>query len=156
MKIVEVFTDGSCMKKKNIIGGYGIYFPNKELPNISRKFTHEPITNQRAELYAIYVALILIKKNINFDKIIIYTDSDYSIKCITVWGKDWIKNNWKTSTNQSVKNQDIIKPLLDIYLKMKDKIEFIHVNSHTGNTDYKSLGNAEADKLATTGSMKNK
>jgi len=28
--------------------GYGIYFPNKELKNIGKAFTIEPITNQRA------------------------------------------------------------------------------------------------------------
>lgn len=156
MKIIEVFTDGSCMKKKTgTLCGYGIYFPNGELPNISRKFTRTPSTNQRAELFAIYVALILIKKLIkDFDKVIIYTDSEYSIKCLTVWITTWEKNSWKTASNKSVKNQDIIKPLHSILQKFKNKIEFIHVMSHTGKTDTKSLGNEMADKLATTGAMK--
>lgn len=153
-KVIEVFTDGSCMKKRIVLGGYGIYFPNGELPNVSRKFTHEPLTNQRAELFAIYVALILIKKTLQFDKIIINTDSEYSIKCLTEWGYDWVKNNWKTSANKTVKNQDILKPLFNIVQKMKDKIQFIHVHSHTNRTDPKSLGNAMADKLATEGAQK--
>ena len=155
MKIIEVFTDGSYMKKKTgTIAGYGIYFPHGELPNVSRKFTHEPLTNQRAELYAIYVALILIKKVLDFDKVIIYSDSEYSIKCLTVWINDWIKKSWRTSTNKPVMNQDILKPLNSILQKFKNKIEFIHVMSHTKKTDYMSIGNGIADKLATDGALK--
>jgi ribonuclease HI len=158
MSVIEVFTDGSCIKRKNgvrgIFCGYGIYFPNGELPNISRIFRHVPLTNQRAELYAIYVALVLIKKNLQFDKINIYSDSMYSINSITVWAKAWEKNNWKTSQDEPVKNQDIIKPLYNIYLKLKDKITFQHISSHTGKQDYISMGNEMADKLATEGSRK--
>ncbi len=73
--IVNVYTDGACSKGKNIRAGYGIYFPNKEFDNISRPFTHEPLTNQRAELYAIYKAIkIITMKNNKYD-INIYTDS---------------------------------------------------------------------------------
>ena len=155
MKVIEVFTDGSCMKKKTgTIAGYGIYFPHSELPNVSRNFTHGPLTNQRAELFAIYVALILIDKVLEFDKVLIYSDSEYSIKCLTIWINDWIKNSWKTSTNKPVMNQDILKPLYGVLQKFKNKIEFIHVMSHTKKTDYKSIGNAMADKLATDGAMK--
>lgn len=156
---VEVFTDGSCIKngKTCAKAGYGIYFPNKELPSISRNFTHSPITNQRAELFAIYVALIIIKKVLTFDKIIIYTDSEYSINSLTKWIKNWIKNNWKSSTGKKVMNQDIIKPTYDIIQKLKDKkikIEFIHVMSHTGKSDYKSVNNSIVDKLALSGALK--
>lgn len=159
MKTVEVFTDGSSigqntLSDKDRLCGYGIYFPNKELPNVSRKFKHPPNTNQRAELYAIYVALVMIKKKLTFDKIKLYSDSMYSIKCLTTWGEKWEENNWKTSTNADVKNQDIIKPLFDVYKKLKNKLEIKHVNSHTGKKDYESLGNAMADTLATDGAKK--
>lgn len=154
-KILEVFTDGSCMKRKQILSGYGIYFPNGELPNISRKFTRLPLTNQRAELFAIYVALIIIiKSKLVFDKLIVYTDSNYSIKSLTTWMYDWAKNSWKTSNNKDVMNQDILKPLYDIIKKNKDKIEFIHVHSHTGKKDRLSKNNAIADKLATDGAKR--
>lgn len=149
MNTIKVFTDGSNIKGRRNLGGYGIYFPNGELPNISRKFSHPPITNQRAELYAIYVALILIKKNLEYDKVIIYTDSDYSIKTLTKWAKQWEKNDWKTANNEPAKNLDIIKPLMSIIKKMS--VEFTHVHSHTGKRDELSLGNAIADKLATDG-----
>ena len=61
--IIHVYTDGSLVKKgKLVFCGYGIYFPNSEYKSISRKFTHEPITNNRAELYAILKTIILSNK----------------------------------------------------------------------------------------------
>lgn len=154
MSVINVFTDGSFMKRKIPICGYGIYFPEGELPNISRKFTHEPLTNQRAELFAMYVALLIINKVHKWEQVILYSDSEYSIKCVTIWKTLWEKNMWKTSSGSQVKNQDILQPLYSVLDKFKGKVTFVHVNSHTNKTDYKSLGNAMADKLATDGAQK--
>src|SRR5947207_15560019 len=95
---IIVYTDGSCVRKNNgsgetiLLCGYGVYFPNKELPNVSRPFqTGEP-TNNRAELQAIYVALIQIKKNYDYNKIYIYSDSKYCILSLTEYVLNWEKN----------------------------------------------------------------
>jgi ribonuclease HI len=154
---IEVFTDGSFIKshdQKNIIAGYGIYFPNNELSNISRPFLHKPITNQRAELYAIYVAIFKITKHLDVKKITIYSDSEYSIKSLTVWMPNWIDNGWKKANGKKVENQDILKLINNLMQKYEGDINFIHVRSHTGKHDYRSLGNEQADKLATAGAKK--
>ena len=106
---VSVFTDGSFIRKKIPSGevvhcGYGIHFPNRELPDISRPFKFGKPTNIRAELFAIYVALVVIKKNLRYNKIYIYTDSEYSIKALTEYIKTWENNGWKTADNKTVKN----------------------------------------------------
>ena len=153
MSIIEVFTDGACTSngKKFAKGGIGIYFPNGEHEPISEQYVSDKITNQRAELYAIYKALLTITQKIEYKKIVIYTDSEYSINCVTKWVKLWVKNNWRTASNKPVLNIDIIKPIYEILNNNKRKVKFIHVRSHTGNTDYKSLGNHMADTLATSG-----
>lgn len=150
-KNIIVFTDGACTKngKTNAKAGIGIYFPNNELPNISEKMNDTLLTNQRAELTAIYRALKIITEKLDFDKITIYTDSMYSIKSLTVWIKTWEKNDWKTSNKKPVQNLDIIKPIHLILTKYNNKINFIHVRSHTNKNDFNSLGNAKADELAT-------
>lgn len=149
---VIVYTDGSYMKTKTgSLCGYGIYFPNGEIANISKKFTKTPLTNQRAELYAIYKAIKAISKKIKFNKIEIYTDSEYSIKSLTQWIISWKKNGWKTANNKQVLNQDIIKKIDKKLTKYEGKINFTHVRSHTGKSDKHSLGNEQADKLATDG-----
>lgn len=152
---IIVYTDGSCLKNNYETScGYGVYFPNNELPNIGRPFVNLPLTNQRAELYAIYKALHKITSNLVFDTIHIYSDSEYSIKSLTIWIKNWKKNNWKTSSNKYVMNQDIIKKIDEILQKYPDKITFTHVRSHTGFTDPHSLGNEKADRLATNGAKR--
>lgn len=152
---ITVYTDGSCMKKKDGIKcGYGVYFPNKEIPNISKKFKNTPLTNQRTELYAIYKAIKKITRRFHFNLIEIYSDSKYSIDSITLWVDGWKKNNWKKSDGKDVLNQDIIKKIDKKMQKYKGKITFTHVRSHTGKTDKHSLGNEQADKLATSGALK--
>ena len=152
---IDAFTDGSFSKKSGIQKcGYGIHYPNKELPDISEPFTITPLTNQRAELYAIYTALKDITEKINFKQINIYTDSEYSLKSLTIWAHGWEKSSWKGKNKKDIKNQDIIKPAFNIIKKYKGMINIVHVYSHTGKTDRLSVGNAVADKLATEGANK--
>jgi ribonuclease HI len=83
----------------------------------------------------------------------IYTDSEYSIKSLTEWIKNWKKNNWKNAANKEVANQDIIKKIDEYMERYKGKIFFHHVRSHTGKQDFNSLCNEKADKLATSGAL---
>ena len=149
---IIIYTDGSCINngKPNAQAGIGIYFGENDKRNISEKFINGP-TNQRAEIYAIIKCIDIlnsenIKKNIH-----IYTDSQYTINCITKWIPKWIKNNWINSKNESVKNKDLLE---ELYLKYnKVSINLIHINSHTNKKDVHSLGNAMADKLALEGAQ---
>lgn len=151
MTDIIVFTDGACSAngKKNARAGIGIYFPNSELDNISEEFTQSPMTNQRAELCAIYRALHSITDKLEFNKIMVVTDSLYSIKSLTEWIKQWEKNDWKTANKKPVQNLDLIKPIYSILKKYGSRIKFNHVRSHTGKKDFNSIGNAFADDLAT-------
>jgi ribonuclease HI len=153
MDKIIVFTDGSYISKPKKCG-YGVLFPNKEFKNISRNFTREPLTNQRAELYAIYKAIKRVNENDETLNIKIYSDSEYSIKSLTIWIKAWKKNDWKSSTGKSVMNQDIIKDIDNLIIAHKGRIEFQHVRSHTGKQDYNSINNDLADKLARDGAFK--
>lgn len=148
---IDVFTDGGCKSngKLGATGAIGIHFPNKEFNDISEKYTStdlNKVTNQRAELYAIYKAISLVS-SVQFNKLYVYTDSKYSIDCLTKWIKRWQTNGWITSKKQPVMNMDLIKPIDELLTKYKNKVEFIHVPSHTRNMDYKSVGNRIADKL---------
>jgi ribonuclease HI len=153
MTSINIYTDGSCNSRTNRCG-YGVHFPNNEHPPISRKFNNTP-TNQRAELYAIYKALSIATKLVPTPSTInIYSDSEYSIKSVTVWIETWKQNDWKTSAKKPVKNLDIIKPIYRILQTYPHTIKFQHVRSHTNNTDVHSINNAIADQLAKEGSEK--
>ena len=145
-KSICIYTDGSCKNngKKNAIAGIGVYIEN--ICEISEKIVGKQ-TNQRAELFAILKALQIININ-NYDEINIYTDSKYSINCITNWVNTWKKNGWLDKKKQPIKNKDIIQSIYNIYNKY-NHIYFIHILAHTNNTDIHSIGNSYADKLAT-------
>jgi len=144
-KSICIYTDGSCRNngKKNAIAGIGVYIEN--ICKIS-----EPIvgrqTNQRAELFAILKALQIINIS-DYSEINIYTDSKYSINCITNWINLWLKNNWLDKKKQPIKNKDIIQSIHNIYKKYNN-IHLIHILAHTNNKDIHSIGNSIADKLA--------
>ena len=155
-KIITLFTDGSCIIKNNEKKcGYGIYFVDLIIPDVSGKFAFVPLTNQRAELYAIYKAIVIVKDIYYFDKLEIYTDSKYCIYCITKWIKVWKKNGWKTASGSPVLNQDLILSIHNELKKNKNNINFYYVKSHSKNTDGYSIGNNIADKLAKLGSQQN-
>lgn len=158
--IIDVFTDGSLVRKgKDVYCGYGIYFPNGEYKPISRKFTHEPITNNRAELYAILKSIILcniinserIRLNQTPVKIVnIYSDSEYSVKTFNEWLPNWIKKK------KEYMNPDIINQIVDHLANAPFKVNFFHVRAHTGKDDPKSIANRIVDELAKKGAFRKK
>ena len=178
----EAFTDGSTLGNggKNALGGIGVFFPdNLGLTNVSLNYAKFVIenpeyamhkaTNNITELLAISIAIQLITtkfKKINPDKsldslrIILYTDSEYSINCITKWAVGWERNGWQKKTgkktDREIKNLDLIKKLYRAYTTQR--IKFVHVNSHTREPSNKNSvewriwhGNEMADQLAKKG-----
>jgi ribonuclease HI len=156
---ITAYTDGSLMKKgKEIYCGYGIYFLDNVYKSISRKFTHTPITNNRAELYAILKAIIItniidnerkLTNGPRINKLTIYSDSEYSVKTYNEWLPKWLK------TKKEYLNPDIINETLDHMKNASFKIVLIHIRAHTGKKDPHSIANEIVDDLAKKGAMKN-
>jgi len=156
-----VFTDGSTINngKKNAKAGFGVYWPY--LNHLSGSYTlpnNEVQTNNRAEYRACIQALKQadeIDPNRN-KKLIIYSDSMLLINSMTKWIYTWRKNNWKKADKNPVLNQDLLE-ILSSYIIGSTKIRninWIHVQSHTGNTDWISVQNDIVDKLAKDGANK--
>ena len=135
----KVYTDGSLIRKNGFIAcGYGIHIPKLEI-NYSFKL-HEPKTNNRAELKAIIDSINILKQH-KIKKILIYTDSSYSILIFGNTGQKYKKKDYK-----NVKNKDLVKQA--VILSEELDLHFIHVSAHTGNEDEIAMGNDIADKLA--------
>jgi ribonuclease HI len=152
-KNLIIFTDGSTCGNGQAwaYGGIGIFFPYGDALNICEPYLHQNVTNNRCELYAIYFALGMIIPIIKkYKKVIIYSDSHYSIDSLTKWIHTWRKNEWKDSKGKPVSNQDLIKPIYKL-LKIYPQIKFIHVRSHTHQEDFLSQCNDTVDKLAVRG-----
>ena len=148
--VFEIFTDGACRgnngsrSKGNIFGGIGIWSEDYNL-NISEK--HPNATNNKMELLAILRAIQIISDiwKETPQKTVIWSDSMYSIKSVTVWYKNWEKNGWKNSKGADVENQDLIKPIIELLTKYSEFLDIKYVKGHSTST-----GNNKADELATS------
>ncbi len=146
--IKTIYTDGACPNngQKAVKASIGIFFGDNDSRNISSLLNISNPTNNRAELYAILVAL----EN-STGSVEICSDSQYAISCLTKWIQNWQKNNWTTKNGKPVKNKEM---LIDIYEKMKNRnIQFRHVSNFNhqipkNKTNKDHYGNYMADKLA--------
>jgi ribonuclease HI len=148
---MRVFTDGACSGngKSGARAGFAVWFPeHPELGCAERVPTGEAQTNQRGELRAIHrAAEILDVKGYHDEDIIIYTDSEYSINCLTKWIPGWMSRNWKTTDGKDVLHQDLIRGACDLLAKFKSH-RFVHVRAHTGGVDDLSKNNDIVDRMA--------
>lgn len=145
--ILDIYTDGSSLAngRKGARAGLGVYFGENDPRNLAEKLLGEQ-TNQRAELMAMLRALESVPAT---QTVRIYSDSRYSIKCVTEWPIGWIEKNWKTADGGNVKNCDIIQPILnkiDERTKVGGNTYFQWVKGHSTN-----VGNIAADRLAVKG-----
>ena len=108
----------------------------------------ESQTNQRAELAAIHKATLILEENGFHDEdVVVYTDSDYSINCLTKWISGWVARGWKTSAGGDVLHRDLIEGTSRRLSKFKS-YRFVHVRSHTGKEDDLSKNNDVVDRMA--------
>ncbi|GKT79118.1 RNase H domain protein, partial [Colletotrichum tofieldiae] len=144
----KVYTDGSSLGNGNVgsTAGVGVYFGPNDPRNVSERLEGDPQTNQRAELTAILRAFQLSPLT---QPMQIMTDSQYSIKCVTEWYKNWEKNDWRTSTANEVKNKDLVQAVREEIAKREaagTRTIFTWVKGHANNP-----GNVAADGLAVAG-----
>lgn len=110
---VRIYTDGSTLSNGQAaaIGGVGVYFGPLDKRNISEPLTGTRQTNQRAELTAVLRALEVAPRD---RKIVIYSDSNYAIRCVTEWFLKWRTNNWQNASHKPVENKDLILKVIDM------------------------------------------
>ena len=137
MEKVIIYTDGACSGNPGP-GGWGsilMYKGNKK--EISGCLANT--TNNVMELTAVIEALRLLKFPCEVE---VYSDSAYVVNAFTQkWIYGWMKNGWKTSNKEPVKNKELWEELYSF--TKTHKIEFIKVKGHADN-EY----NNRCDELA--------
>jgi len=152
-----IYTDGAAINngKHNAVAGIGIHFSHNLYNDISSPIDDYNQTNNSAELMAIIIALQyiipLIKQN-NELKFIIFTDSEYAIKCANTYGNKQHNKNWK----DEIPNKELVYYLFYLYQLNINNILIQHIRAHTGLNDIHSQGNAIADELAKQAVKKSK
>jgi len=151
MKVI-VFTDGACSKngRKDSRASYAFYFPDYPEYSDAQVVPSEfPQTNNRGELMAINEAVKRAQEKFPANEIDlqIYTDSTYSRDCLTIWLPGWLRNNWKNSKGDDVKNRDLIEDTSMRFVKFKS-YTITYVEAHTGKSDELSKNNHIVDRMA--------
>ncbi len=138
MQTYHVYTDGSC--KRNPGPGAAAIVITTPDGAIVKEFVKAfpDTTNNRMELIAVISAL----KAVPTGKLIIFTDSQYTINGITSWMKNWKRNGWITSTKKPVENKDLWVELDLLVAGHDGPLEWKWVRGHVGTP-----GNERADTL---------
>ena len=137
---VHIFTDGSCFPNPGGPGGWAAVLIFNEL----RKEVFggaARTTNNEMELRGILEGLKMLKSRKY--PVIIYSDSQYSLNCVSAWHKGWAARGWRTASGTPVKNVELIQEIVAL---KTDNIVFKWVKGHIGITE-----NERADFLAGEG-----
>jgi ribonuclease HI len=105
-------------------------------------------TNNRAELMAVISAFDIADK-IDPGKttpLMVYTDSELVINSVMKWMSGWKRHGWRKSDGKTIMNKDLIMMLDE--RKALRPVSMKHVRAHTGRSDWESMWNDAADKLA--------
>jgi ribonuclease HI len=140
--LLHIYCDGACSGNPGEAGSGLAVYDGSDTPTLLYGRYEKMGTNNSAELNAFYKALNIAKESTCSGEIIIFSDSKYSIDCITKWAYSWKSKAWVKKGGE-IKNLEIIKLAHELYEKLRDKIQIQHVKGHVGVE-----GNELADRMA--------
>jgi ribonuclease HI len=105
---IIVYTDGACSGNPGP-GGWAWAVPGGRFASGALPHT----TNQRMEITAAFEALKALEGPIE-----IVSDSTYVVNCFNQrWHVGWLRNGWRNSQKQPVKNRDLWEPFIALALE---------------------------------------
>lgn len=145
MMKVTIYTDGAARGNPDGPGGYGTLLRCVDAKGTvhEREYSagYKKTTNNRMELMAAIAGLEALNKPC---EVTLYSDSKYLTDAFNQnWVGSWIRNGWKNSQKQPVKNVDLWKRLLAA--ANPHQVTYVWVKGHAGHPE-----NERCDFLATT------
>jgi ribonuclease HI len=137
--IAVAYTDGSAINNGfiNARAGYGIFFANPKLGNVSESLIRGKLSNNVAELQAIRNAIEILMDKITpeIQSMEIHTDSQYAIGVIT-------------GTKNAKANKELIMTIRNLISVVPFTVNFNYIEAHTNKNTIHHIGNKIADLLA--------
>lgn len=134
--VITVSTDGSCLRNPGGPTGWAW---------INHDGTHDsggdPVgTNQIGELMALLQGVLA---HPGAEPLTIETDSQYAIRCASVWVTGWRRKGWRTASGGPVQNLALVQAIERAIADRPGPVTFEWVRGHRGNHF-----NERADELA--------
>lgn len=141
---VTIYTDGAARGNPDGPGGYGTLLRYVDAKGTvhEREYSagYKKTTNNRMELMAAIVGLEALTKPC---EVTLYSDSKYLTDAFNQnWIGSWLKNGWRNSQKQPVKNVELWKRLLEA--AKPHQVTYVWVKGHAGHPE-----NERCDHLAT-------
>lgn len=137
MKKVTIYTDGACSGNPGPGGWASVLIYNGTEKELSG-FLSET-TNNIMEITAVIEGLKALTEPCEVD---LYSDSAYVVNTFNQgWIYNWIKNGWKSSSKEPVKNKELWQELYNL-----TKVHNVTFNKVKGHADNKY--NNRCDELA--------
>lgn len=141
--MIVAFTDGGIHKGTSCGGATLIDIKGKNNYSVIKSAVKicEYSTNNEAELFGIYKALELLEPYNNIPYII-FSDSEYAIKSLTIWILDWFKSysykkengicipSMMTKGKSPVKNAKLLCMIINTIVEKNLKVRFKNVRGH--------------------------
>ena len=144
MEEVTLYTDGACSGNPGPGGWGAILMLGENKKEISGGSPNT--TNNIMELTAVIEGLKMLKRPC---KVQVFSDSAYVVNgFIQKWIYSWMKNNWKTSSGEAVKNKELWQELYS--LTKIHEVTFNKVKGHSTdeyNNRCDELARMERDKF---------
>jgi ribonuclease HI len=116
-----VYTDGACTRNPGGPGGWAWAVPGGRFASGPDPST----TNQRMELTAALEAMQEFR-----GPLVVVSDSTYVVNCFRKrWYVAWERNGWQNSSRQPVANQDLWRPMVELF--HRGDIAFQWVRGHS-------------------------
>jgi ribonuclease HI len=128
---IGIWTDGGCQGNPGP-GAWAFVIRTAE-GDLERSGFEQDTTNNRMELTAVREALLELSRHPAWRgmPVALSTDSQYVQKGITEWIHGWVRNGWKTSSKQPVKNGELWLQLWELSRGLP--ISWVWVRGHVGN-----------------------
>ncbi|MCG9739246.1 ribonuclease H family protein [Shewanella insulae] len=140
---IDIYTDGGCEPNPGEAGSGLALYRNGELAELWYGLYNPNGTNNTAELNALHQALLMAKQYLEQGlSVHIHSDSQYAIKCISLWAYGWKANGWRRKTGE-IANLSVIQEAHQLYDSLKEQLKLSHVAAHVGIE-----GNELADRMS--------
>ncbi len=132
---VQIYTDGACSGNPGP-GGWGALLRYNDVEK-TISGGEARTTNNRMEMLAAVNALESLKRPC---RVTLTTDSQYLMKGITEWIKNWKRRGWQTAAKKPVKNADLWRRLDELTSRHEVKWKWVKGhNNHKENEQVDSL-----------------